>query len=564
MKHGPEKYYVLDKEKKVVPVTGALMPAGLVKAALKRCKEARPKQGRQYVEYFKSRPAYKAPPPSKDDDGDNGDMIPPVDDMPPRRIFCRLFEEGPDHNPDGLIDLGLAMEVETAATATVAGDSDIPGGYTYLGQFIDHDITATPGTVELTTSGQVDPTTIPNARTPSLDLDCLYGLGPDDRPDLFEADGVHLKVGVTSETLPFEPGGSIPGGGSHDLPRNSDKSAIIGDGRNDENLAVAQTHLAFIKFHNKKVDQIAAAEGLSGASLFDRARAETTLHYQAIVLTDFLPRLIENGVLQDVLTNGRKLYTDELKGCMPVEFAVGAYRMGHSMVRPDYEWNRIFNSEPGGVLGTFELLFEFSGVSGARVPGGTDQFLGKPTLPSNWPVDWTRMYDFGAVPGVTTHPRMNFTREIDASMALALRTLPEFQQMPEVIAMPPEEQQIRLSLATRNLLRGRLLRLPSGQECATALGVAGLTSAEVASGPHGAIVEGNGFHESTPLWYYVLREAKLRHDGNGLGPVGSRILAEVFVGLVEHAAVNVRTDRPGLTFSMPELLAEVGDLNPLG
>jgi hypothetical protein len=559
-RHGLEKYFILGKGRKVVPVTGEILPSAWVKDAAQRCKDHTPKRGRDYC---KAPPAYKAPPFQKGYDKDNGDIMSPPHQSP-RRIFCRLFEEGPDHNPAGLIDLGLAMEVETQLTANVAGDSDIPGGYTYLGQFIDHDISATPGSVELTTTGTVDPEDIPNGRSPTLDLDCLYGEGPDDTPELYEADKVHLKVGETSETLVGEPGGPIPGGGAHDLPRRADKTAIIGDGRNDENLAVAQTHLAFIKFHNKKVDEIAAAENISGKKLFKRAREETTLHYQAIVLTDFLPRIIENGVLQDVLANKRKFYTQNLKGCMPVEFSVAAYRLGHSMVRPVYEWNSVFNSGPSGIPATFELLFEFSGVSGTRVPDGTDQFIGKPTLPSNWPVDWTRMYDFSAVPGITSHPSLNFTREIEANLATALRTLPEFQRDPKIREMPVEEQQIRFSLATRNLLRGRLLRLPSGQEAAAALGVPGLTNEEVASGPHRAIVEANGFHETTPLWYYILREAKVRHDGNRLGPVGSRILAEVFVGLVDHAKINVRKERPGLTYSMPELLAEVGDLNPVG
>lgn len=562
MRHGPEKYYILDRQRKVAPVTGALLPADLVKAALNRYKSA-PAKRQRYAEYCKAPAPYEAPPDTNDYGDGNGDPMDPPVPMPPRRIFCRLLEAGPDHNAIGLIDLGLAMEVETRTSAAVVGDSDIPAGYTYLGQFIDHDITATPGSVTLSTTGTVNPEDIPNGRTPSLDLDCLYGEGPDNEPDLYE-DGVRLKMGETSETTNFEPGGPIPGGGAHDLHRGMNKKATIGDGRNDENLAVAQTHLAFIKFHNKKVAEIAAAEGLSGTALFERAREETVLHYQAIVLTDFLPRMIENGALQDVLANGRKLYTDALKGCMPVEFSVAAFRLGHSMVRPDYEWNRVFNGAPGGIPATFELLFEFSGVSGTRVPDGTDQFLGKPNLPSNWPVDWTRMYDFSAVPGVSSHPDLNFTREIDASLALALRTLPEFQQDADVLEMPPEEQQIRFSLATRNLLRGRMMRLPSGQQIAMALNVPKLTEDELTSGPHGAVVEANGFHKSTPLWYYILREAKLRHDGNRLGPVGSRILAEVFVGLVEHANHNVRTARPGLSFSMPELLAEVGDLNPVG
>ena len=154
-----------------------------------------------------------------------------------------------------------------------------------------------------------------------------------------------------SHTRCEHPVAQSQGGTPNDLPRKSDTdpTAVIGDGRNDENLAVAQTHVAFLKFHNKIVDEIQASTGLSGQALFDAARKEVVLHYQSIVMTDFLPRIMEQGVLQDVLINGRKFYKDDLAQCMPIEFSVAAYRLGHSMVRPQYEWNRVFNSLAGGV-----------------------------------------------------------------------------------------------------------------------------------------------------------------------------------------------------------------------
>ncbi len=263
-------------------------------------------------------------------------------------------------------------------------------------------------------------------------------------------------------------------------------------------------------------------------------------------------------MLTDVLENGRKFYTDAHRDCMPIEFSVGAYRLGHSMVRPVYEWNRVFRT--GGVDATMELLFEFSEVSGSREPGD-DPFFGKPTLPSNWIIDWTRFYDFSEVDGVDSHPDMNFAREIDAKLSFALRELPEFQRR----RIPP----VSISLATRNLLRGRLVKLPSGQQVAAAMTAAGLgftpiTDDEVAGGPHRDILERHGFEGSTPLWYYVLREAKVKHDGNRLGPVGSRIAAEVFVGLIENSPVSILNEDTELNFSMAEMLAFVGDLNPLG
>lgn len=285
---------------------------------------------------------------------------PPPPTEEPARIFCRMFEKGEQADVDALIDLGMAMEVERMANADIAGDSNIPAGYTYLGQFVDHDITLDE--TKLNTTGDVDPETVENIRTPGLDLDSVYGPGPGEGlpglGQIFENDGVRLRIGLTSPTLATEPGGPIDGGFPNDVPRNpTDKRAIIGDKRNDENLAVAQTHLAFLKFHNAVVEKMAKDHPhLPNEALFKAARTEVVLHYQSIVLTDFLPRVVQHEVLQDVLKNGRKFYTDDDRGCMPVEFSAAAYRMGHSMVRPSYEWNRVFNSSE--IPATLFLLFE--------------------------------------------------------------------------------------------------------------------------------------------------------------------------------------------------------------
>lgn len=530
MKHGLETYYLNDKGW----VIGSLIPTAMLPEVFKKfC------------------PWHPRPKP------DPMDRPEGVQPRKPRRVFCRLFEEGDQPDVQALIELGMVMETEQAGNIKPAGDSDIPAGYTYLGQFIDHDVTADP--TPLGVSETVDPDDIRNMRSPSLDLDSVYGRGPRKSPELYEDDGLHLKVGFTSPTEGGEPGAPIEGGFANDLPRNSLKKAVIGDGRNDENLAVAQTHLAFLKYHNKRLDEIAQRHpDLRGMKLYKVARKEVVLRYQSIVLNDFLPKLIEEEILQDVLDRGRIFYSDELKECMPIEFSVAAYRLGHSMIRPVYEWNRVFNSS--AVPATMELLFEFSELSGSRGEGD-DPFFGKPTLPSNWIIDWRRFYDFSAVRGVSSHEQMNLTRKIDARLSFALKNLPEFQKS----NVPP----IFTSLATRNLLRGRLLKLPSGQQVATAMQNAGLeftpiTDSEISNGPHQSVLEKHGFHQHTPLWYYILKEAKVKHDGNKLGPVGSRLLAEVFVGLIANSKKGSLFEARPLQYSMPELLAYVDELNPLG
>ncbi len=530
MKHGQEHYFIKGNGW----ISGRLFPSANLTRIFSK-----------YAPFF---------PTPKPDPIDRDPQDPPTK---PRRIFCRLFGEGGEPDTEALIELGMAMETERSGNLEADGDSDIPAGFTYFGQFVDHDITADPTPLSVTES--TDPSDIMNGRSPALDLDSLYGKGPVESQELYESDGLHLRTGRTSPTVGREPGAPIQGDFPNDLPRSPDKKAIIGDARNDENLAVAQTHLAFLKFHNKKLDELAALpDAPAGPGLFEAVRREVVLLYQAIVLTDFLPRLVQEDVLADVLENGRTFYTDDLVDCMPIEFSVAAYRLGHSMIRSDYEWNRVFNSKQ--TIATMELLFEFSEVSGSRGPGD-DPFFGKPTLPSNWIIDWTRFYDFSQLEGVQTHPDLNFAREIDTRLSFALQNLPEFQKdgMPAMF----------LSLATRNLLRGRMLRLPTGQQVAesmehTGLNFAPITSEEIAAGPHEEILRRHGFHENTPLWYYILREAKITHDGNKLGPVGSRIMAEVFVGLIQNSPTSLLTESPGRTFSMAEMLNYVDDLNPLG
>lgn len=460
--------------------------------------------------------------------------------------FSRMFSALPKFRPapEGLIALGKAMD----ETSSVADHPSLPAGFTYLGQFLDHDITfdQTDGLPD----GELSPEEIALGRSPSLDLDSLYGRGPElETKRIYADDKIHLRIGQTSIAgAPDEAEGRVL---PNDLPRGDNPErlvdATIGDPRNDENLAVAQTHLAFLKFHNAVVDRL-AAQGTARSALFSEARQLVTRHYQWIVLHDFLPRIVEQDVLNDVLANGRRFYHVEPgeSPTMPIEFAVAAYRLGHSMIRDAYSWNR--NFEPA----TLGLLFFFSGGSGNM--GGN--------LPSNWIIDWRRLYDFRGVAGVTEPPARNNTRPLDTALALDLGTLPGF---------PADD---KASLAVRNLLRGRLVGLPSGQAVAAAIGAVPLTAEQMRSNRHGTLLREHGFDEQTPLWYYILKEAEILHKGERLGPVGSRLLVETFVGLIEHSQVSILGQQPDWQptlpsqqqgqFTMVDLLLFVNDLNPLG
>lgn len=465
--------------------------------------------------------------------------------------FCRMFQdlERFEPDPEPLKELGKAMSESTDSN----NDPDIPAGMTYLGQFIDHDISRTPeaGT-DFVANPSVNGSTLKNERTASLDLDSLYAGGPG-AADFYQSDNMRFVIG---ETFPLPgPPDSTPSGLLNDLPRKMDsREARIGDHRNDENVAVAQTHLAFLKFHNKVVDTQNPAD-------FEAARKTVRQHYQSIVLHDFTPRLVHPDIYDNVMANGRTWWmpggADKPgKLCIPVEFSVAAYRIGHSMVRNTYEFNRVFST--GGNRAdpaTLAQLFEFSIVSG--------ELGGLPTLPANWIIDWTRFHDFTGT-SIRNHEQANKTRPIDTLLAEELGDLPEFDGIPEAALR---------NLAIRNLLRGSQLGLPTGQDIAAKIGATPLTATEVASGPHGRVLKDNGLDTQTPLWYYVLKEAEVKHGGQHLGEVGSTIVVETFHGLVEGSEASILKEgnwTPSLPsadpnkFTMADMLVFVDDLNPLG
>ena len=289
----------------------------------------------------------------------------------------RFTRSGPK---GGRISPASRRKIAKAMTDGGGTDSTIPSGYTYLGQFIDHDLTFDRTDVML--GEDISPPELLQGRSPSLDLDSLYGAGPDDpgSEKFYEADGRRLKMGRTQGLG----GPPLQARDGFDLPRHPDrKHATIPDRRNDENLAVAQHHLAFIRFHNRVVARLG---DVPAGQRFTRARRQVVKHYQWMVRHDYLPRICDPAVVDDVFANGRKFFevgADPTEvPTMPVEFSVAAFRLGHSMVRAKYNWNIEFDDGTGSL----PLLFDFSGTSG---------FLGQGSrLPSNWIADWRRFYRF--------------------------------------------------------------------------------------------------------------------------------------------------------------------------
>jgi Animal haem peroxidase len=468
------------------------------------------------------------------------------DQVPPFR-FTRMGPKGTGHQ----LSDPILKKIAIAMTAGGGGSSQVPAGFTYLGQFVDHDLTFDK--TKVTLGQNISPAQLLQARSPSLDLDCLYGAGPTDPASakFYAPDGLHLKMGKTVAA------DGIPAKDGFDLPRGAGKTAqakrraVIPDPRNDENLAVGQTHLAFIRFHNRVVDTLPSS--IPQAHRFAEARAIVTKHYQWMLLTDYLPRICAPGVINNVFTKGRKIFEVGVGPAdvptMPIEFSVATFRLGHSMIRRTYNWNKNFD----GGSGSLDLLFIFSGGSGDL--GGNQR------LASNWIADFRRLCDFEEAgrPGLTVQEaKFNRAMRIDTTLVTPLRNLP---------GLPAVEA----NLAFRNLSRAKMVRLATGQQMAAFLKNKGvvvtrLSKAQIRDGNKGADLDGltqsqrAAFLKDTPLWFYILREAEF--NAGRLKGVGARIVSETFHRAMEGSEASIVRDqtwRPTLgpdntTFRMVDLL----------
>jgi Animal haem peroxidase len=400
-------------------------------------------------------------------------------------------------------------------------NSGISAGYTYLGQFIDHDLTFDPAS---SLQKQNDPEALEDFRTPRFDLDNVYGRGPNDQPYLYDDKGLRMLLGrkLTGSGDP----------GARDLQRNDPvggrQRALIGDPRNDENVIVSQLQSTMLRFHNRVVDS--KPKGTS----FEEIQNAVRWHYQWVVLHDFLPTIVGPEMVHTVLPhlkNKSSIYEDkpninffrwEKTPFMPIEFSAAVYRFGHSMVRPIYRLNtrlkhrnRIFLPDKKN-----------------SSPEDNQSLLGFRRFPSNFAIDWSLFFKMGDPPHFGKK-RLQKSYKIDTSLVNPLGHLPK----PIGDKVP--------SLAQRNLIRGWRMGLPSGQTVARFMGldpipdealkVGKATEGEAAN--NRSITEvSRRFEDNAPLWYYILAEAQQAFVDNStpirLGPVGGRVVTEVFVGLL--------------------------------
>ena len=416
-------------------------------------------------------------------------------------------------------------ETESDDEENVGTDPKKPGisaGYTYFGQFIDHDLTFDPAS---SLQKANDPDGLVDFRTPRFDLDNIYGRGPDDQPYMYEEDGVRMLLGDQLT-------GNSKDQNARDVPRNSSGRAIIGDPRNDENVIVSQLQAAFLRFHNRVADVL-------GSKSFVEVQQAVRWHYQWVVINDFLKTVIGSETLHRILPHLKSrlpldrdrprlsFYKPRKDSFIPVEFSVAAYRFGHSMVRPQYRLNEGTPAVEGNP--------DPSHQNDPRLPifGPGESLVGFRRFPRSWAVDWSLFFPMGASTD-SGKGRVQPAYKIDTSLVNPLGTLPH-----------PVIGDSITALAERNLLRGLRMKLPSGQAVARAMGEAVIPDVKLRVGKANEdgdksnptlVSLSDEFRGNAPLWYYILAEAQQNFVDNStvlrLGPVGGRIVGEVFIGLM--------------------------------
>jgi hypothetical protein len=448
--------------------------------------------------------------------------------------FGTMFKDLNAFAPDDklLSDLAKTMvEARDVADDIVDDGLDnlsMPSGFIYLGQFIDHDMTR--DTTPLSQQS-ADPHGLTNYDTPRFDLGSVYGGGPTTAPQLYESDGKHLKL-VTNAN------------GVSDLPRDANGVAFIGDPRNDENLIISQLQQAFILLHNHFLDTDAKGD-------FATAQQLTRWHFQWVIVHDFLPHVVGQELLDSmVTTNGPKVRAttlfykpaNPLKPMMPIEYSAAAYRWGHSGIRAEYEMHQTALSPSPSVLPIF---------NGDPDPVNSRDLRGSRPLYQDATVDWNYFFE---IPGVDPPDDRNYARSIDTQVARPLQQLPD--------SVVTHTSDAVLALAERNLLRGKRLGLPSGQDVAARMKKAlpslpaPLTNADLG-------LTDPAWEGKAPLWFYCLKEAEL-WGGQQLGPVGGRLVAEVVLGLLMSDqtsywnATTAFTPVGGPGFRMGDLLLLAG------
>jgi hypothetical protein len=490
---------------------------------------------------------------------------------PGAQRFGKMFPKLPSFRFSAQAAADLVASMEDKSTDPVGVDEgtaednpNLPSVYTYLGQFLDHDLDfdTTPQP-----SAPVNPNTVVNHESFLWDLSDVFGGGPNSDPQLYAADHTHLLIQGAVQT-PKPNGETVVKNGNHngvlDLPRAFNGSAIIADPRDDENQILSQIDTAFISFYNDFVNK-----GMSYA----QARGLTENYYQEIVLTDVLPHYVGQAAIDRYLrvrqVSGHTVYSVytpnyPVGDYTPIEFSVGAYRFGHALVRQVYHINDILpdTTDIDDNVTIFDLnAFQRGDLTGGGqlpgpIPSSTACGITQPVAaqaicglnnPAGHQITWRYFVpalsaeqvadglpiDMASTScaGATSGPGspgtrgcgdtgINFARKTQTSIAPALFNLPASAIAGCNDAASPVCNGSG-NLMSRDFARGEEYGLPSGQSIARAMGCPVIPASSI-NPTHDSV-----FDKGTPLLYYVLAEAQRAH--RTLGCVGAGIVTQIFL-----------------------------------
>ena len=381
-------------------------------------------------------------------------------------------------------------------------------GTTFVAQFLDHDLTRDGG------SPLGSPTSLRrsiNLRTPSFDLDTVYGGGPRRSPELYSS-----RTGV----FRVETGGQF-----EDLPRSANGTAIIGDPRNDENLMISGIQVAMLKFHNNVMESLTTRPHRN-LRAFREAQRIVQWHWQWLIVNEFLPQFVGQEMVDDIFANGFRVWNTR-RSQIPVEFSTAAYRFGHSMVRPSYRAN--LAGDDGDPF--FALVFD----PDSRGNPDPDDLTGGRRSERRF-IGWQTFFDF-------KDGEVRPNKRIDTMISTPLMDLP----IPTIDTPHGGGVTGPRSLPARNFLRHVTWGIPSGQDIARRMRADVLAPGDLQDAADIYAPLG----ESTPLFFYILREADVVSDGLHLGPVGGRIVAETFLALLRLNRDSYLSRMPRWTPTLP-------------
>jgi hypothetical protein len=460
----------------------------------------------------------------------------------------------------------------------------IPSGYTYLLQFVAHDLVHSA--IPLSVTGVLGGATA-NARRKALKLETLFGSGPVGSPFIYAQDTPNderrtkLRLGrMRWKDKPVEAGcpfrdiartpaenvtgidRSIPG------QRLALTEALVADPRNDDHAIMSQLTALFALLHNGLVDMIRRGEPTTGINAnlgaaykrFLCTRDALTSIYHNIIRKDLMRRVIHPTIyaayadpacsfldrpahVQNDLAVRSTAERSDWR--VPLEFSHGAFRFGHAMVRPEYVINDLATHDLSNTLE------KTSANDPVNMP-----------LDATWIVRWSRFFEIQG-------SRPNFSRRIGPFLSDGLGNDQIF---------PAVDNTNRVGLLYRDLLGAALAGLWSVDALIAEIAVrrphlinhsrlladrpyrvsqirewlagepayGGLTSDDIET-----------LANDPPLPFFILFEAmqQARAEGLCLGPLGSIIVSEVIFGALERDS-SARHNPRSLTGALAEVSAE--------